>query len=66
LIDQNPPATSVGTKSGTHPTGLKRIFTRTLNSYEIFKETRAKGLNFSETHSETNVIQYMKDYSLKK
>lgn len=31
---------------------------------EIFKETIAQGLKFSETQSETKVIEYAKDYSL--
>ena len=32
---------------------------------EIFKQTIAKGLKFSETQTEAKVIEYMKDYSLK-
>ena len=32
---------------------------------EIFKQTIAKGLKFSETQPQTTVIEYMKDYSLK-
>ena len=32
---------------------------------EIFKQTIAKGLEFSETQPQTTVIEYMKDYSLK-
>ena len=31
---------------------------------EIFKQTIAKGLKFSETQAEARVIEYMKDYSL--
>ena len=31
---------------------------------EIFKETIAKGLEFSETQSQAKVIEYMKDYSV--
>ncbi|MGZ8947466.1 MAG: tetratricopeptide repeat protein [Methylococcaceae bacterium] len=31
---------------------------------EIFKQTLAKGLKFSETQAEGRVIEYMKDYSL--
>ena len=31
---------------------------------EIFKQTIAKGLKFSETQPQTTVIEYMKDYSL--
>ena len=31
---------------------------------EIFKQTIAKGLKFSETQAEAKVIEYMKDYSL--
>jgi Tetratricopeptide repeat. len=31
---------------------------------EIFKQTIAKGLKFSETQSETKVIEYAKDYAL--
>lgn len=31
---------------------------------EIFKQTIAKGLSFSETQAEAKVIEYMKDYSL--
>ena len=32
---------------------------------EIFKQTIAKGLSFSEVQSEVKVIEYMKDYSSK-
>jgi len=32
---------------------------------KIFEETIAKGQKFSETQAETNVIKYMKDYSVK-